>query len=692
MVAQVPPMTTSIDLSLSAHVTQPLSVPFSTVILLTPGPYFLSDGADIDSFILLPGFNTTIYALGGDDTIYAYGGVATIYGGTGSDYLYATGAGAYLDGGDGNDWLSATGGQATLSGGNGNDWLTASNTADGINALDGGAGDDTLYVSGVGTAILTGGDGNDLMYSGDDGSTTLFFGGAGNDEIVARSGPAWIDGGDGLDTVAYDLSQTGVYLNLVDQQQNAGGAAGEFLVSIEQYFLSNFGDTFIDSNAAATLYVYGGRGSDYLQSGSGDDWLDGGSGNDSLYGGDGNDILFGGNAFIGQGVSESGGDDLLYGGNGDDSLIAGDGNDFLDGGAGADFMRGDDGFDTVSYSDATAGVRIDLTRASSTWTGDARGDVFSGIERISLTNFADLFIGDANANQGIFGGNGDDRLIGMGGDDGLTGGNGNDLLEGGDGNDVLRGDGFAGSPGNDFLFGNAGDDILGGDAGNDALWGGSGADALDGGDGYDTAEYGDATSGVSIDLMAASSTWTGDARGDTLTSIEAFDLTAFNDVFSGGDGNETVISRAGNDQLFGRGGSDRLVAGEGNDILSGGLGADVLQGDQGADIFKYSSVEESSGAVVNGVQQIDDITDFTQGQDKIDLSAIDANGTLTGNQAFTFLDNPASHTGAWTGFVWTVNDGNGHTIILASTDADADPEMQIYLPQVIQLHASDFVL
>jgi Ca2+-binding RTX toxin-like protein len=358
----------------------------------------------------------------------------------------------------------------------------------------------------------------------------------------------------------------------------------------------------------------------------------------------------------------------------------------LNGGAGADTLNGGDGFDTVSYADATAAVSIDLTRASSTWTGDARGDVFSSIDQILLTNFNDLLIGDANANV-IKGGDGYDRIYGEGGDDGLTGGNGNDLLQGGDGNDVIRGDGFAAAPGNDYLYGNAGDDVLGGDGGSDFLDGGAGADVLDGADGYDTANYGDAASGVSIDLTANSSTWTGDAHGDTLISIEAFDLTDFADVFRGDGADNTIISRAGNDQLFGGGGNDRLVAGAGNDILSGGLGADILAGEQGADTFKYFAVEESSG--VNGV---DNVSDFTQGQDKIDLSAIDANGTVAGNQAFTFLDNPASHTGDWTGFVWSVTDARGTATIFVSNDADADAEMQMYTPQAITFHASDFIL
>jgi Ca2+-binding RTX toxin-like protein len=420
----------------------------------------------------------------------------------------------------------------------------------------------------------------------------------------------------------------------------------------------------------------------------GNDVVDGGQGDDMISGGAGDDNLFGGARRGGHGT---GGNDRIFGGDGNDALIGGDGDDTLDGGAGADILTGGDGFDTASYADAAAAVSIDLTKASSAWTGDARGDVFSSIDQILLSNFNDLLIGDANANV-VKGGDGDDRIFGGGGDDGLSGGNGNDLVQGGDGNDVLRGDGFVSGPGNDRLFGNAGDDVLGGDGGSDALDGGAGADVLNGGDGYDTASYGDATSGVSIDLTAASSSWTGDAKGDSLISIEAFDLTNFADIFRGDDADNTVISRGGDDQLFGGGGNDRLIAGAGNDILSGGLGADVLAGEQGADIFKFFAVEESTGAVVNGVKQVDNVSDFTQGEDKIDLSAIDANGGLPGDQAFTFISDPANHTGDWTGLVWSVTDARGTTTIFVSTDADGDAEMQIYTPQAVQFNAGDFIL
>src|SRR5262249_8130082 len=182
----------------------------------------------------------------------------------------------------------------------------------------------------------------------------------------------------------------------------------------------------------------------------------------------------------------------------------------------------------------------------------------------------------------------------------------------------------------------------------------------------------------------------------------------FNDVFHGGAGDDKVLGRGGDDQLFGGGGNDTLDGGLGNDILSGGAGADVLIGEQGADIFKYTAVEDSSGAVVHGEAPVDDITDFTQGEEKLELSAIVAIPALSGDQAFTFLEPPppppdieVDHPAGtddpppitdWTGLVWSEVDSSGHTTIFVSTDADADDEMKICLPQAVTLHASDFIL
>jgi hypothetical protein len=55
-------------------------------------------------------------------------------------------------------------------------------------------------------------------------------------------------------------------------------------------------------------------------------------------------------------------------------------------------------------------------------------------------------------------------------------------------------------------------------------------------------------------------------------------------------------------------------------------------------------------------------------------------------------DDPVPTITDWTGLVWSEIDGSGHTTIFVSTDADPEAEMQIHMPQAIQLHASDFVL
>jgi serralysin len=217
------------------------------------------------------------------------------------------------------------------------------------------------------------------------------------------------------------------------------------------------------------------------------------------------------------------GDDVLIGNAAKNELYGNDGADFLMGRGGADKLDGGAGFDTASYVDSAAGVKVSLSSGSGSG-GDAQGDTLKHIEAVVGSAFNDTLTGS----------NGDNTLTGGAGNDKLDGGNGNDTLDGGDGNDTLDG-----GNGNDVLSGGAGNDKLSGGNNVDTLSGGAGVDTLDGGNGADTLDGGDD-----------------------------------NDTLDGGNDNDTLIGGAGNDKLSGGNGIDTLTGGVGNDTLSGGNARD----------------------------------------------------------------------------------------------------------------------
>jgi serralysin len=178
----------------------------------------------------------------------------------------------------------------------------------------------------------------------------------------------------------------------------------------------------------------------------------------------------------------------------------------------------------------------------------------------------------------------------------IGGGAGSDVITGGSNNDHLYGntpDAIAGAAdGNDRIFGGAGHDYIQGNAGDDDLFGGDGNDRIYGGAGEDDLHGGDGN-----DHLQGN-------RGD--------------DDLEGGAGDDTLRGGADNDELEGGSGNDQLLGDNGNDELQGGLGIDVLTGGAGRDTFEFDQNDALIGSG-SSLSAVDTITDFTEGQDEIDL-------------------------------------------------------------------------
>ena len=121
------------------------------------------------------------------------------------------------------------------------------------------------------------------------------------------------------------------------------------------------------------------------------------------------------------------------------------------------------------------------------------------------------------------------------------------------------------------------------------------------------------------------------------------------DILPGLGGNDTVNGFGGNDRLLGGDNQDRLTGGNGVDTLNGGTGKDFLRGDAGADLligaggkdrFIFQAVTDSLPFAR------DQIADFVPGiGELIDVSAIDTNTGVGGDQAFVLVGSFGGNAG-----------------------------------------------
>jgi Ca2+-binding RTX toxin-like protein len=215
--------------------------------------------------------------------------------------------------------------------------------------------------------------------------------------------------------------------------------------------------------------------------------------------------------------------------------------------------------------------------------------------------------------------------------------------------------------------GNALNNTITGNAANNILNGGAGSDAMAGGLGDDI--YAVDTAGDTVTEAAA-------AGYDVVQSTIGLTLSA----------NVERLNLVGTAAINGTGNdlANVITGNAGANILDGGAGADVLVGGAGADRFVLSAASHSPTAATRDV-----IVDFSQAAgDRIDVSPIDANTTLAGAQAFTFIGT-AGFSAA--GQLRVAQSGS-QTIVSGDVDGDGLADFQIGLSGAIALTAGDFVL
>lgn len=466
--------------------------------------------------------------------------------------------------------------------------------------------------------------------------------------------------------------------------------------------------------------------------GSGDDDISGNAVANHLEGGDGNDTIFGG-----------AGDDSIVGGAGADSLTGGAGIDLLIGGADGDFYDlGSDNDIIVEEINGGADDTINSTASRSL-------NAYANVEALFLAEGSSATVATGNQLNNRLNGNSAGNIIdGGAGVDDMTGFSGNDyyFIDNhmdriteyfSEGIDTVQsftvsvdlrsvkntfgqtfGAGYFDESGglcqfeNVRLFGsaaingygNALDNVLTGNLaanylygflGNDTLNGGAGNDILVGGDGNDTY-YVDSV----LDKVLESNPVTWEGGTDRVVSTVTWTLAGYveNLQLSGtaaisGTGNtfaNFILGNAAANTLSGLGGNDTLDGGAGNDVLIGGAGRDLMTGGLNADRFDFDTVADIGKTA--GTRDL--IKDFTRGStlalsDRIDLSTIDANGSLAGH-TFTWLG-----TGAFSGVAGQLHyrqEAGVRTLVEGDINGDKVADFQIELTGLKILGAADFLL
>jgi Ca2+-binding RTX toxin-like protein len=266
---------------------------------------------------------------------------------------------------------------------------------------------------------------------------------------------------------------------------------------------------------------------------------------------------------------------------------------------------------------------------------------------------------------------------------------------------TVVGQAFLGTHGADNFTAGSGDDIFMMTADNWVT------DQIDGGAGNDTVDYSRSDVGVTITLTDPDSpgapsggsvtadyfySLTNPATGQEivfghpqtvaeLTNIENANGSSYADVIHGNSAANVLNGLDGNDFISGGGGNDTINGGAGDDRIVGGTGRDILTGGSGHDTFIFTQVADSPAGA------FDTITDFTHGDDRIDLSGL-VKETIGNHLAFI---GSGAFTGA-AGQVAVVATGTDGYLAQVDVNGDRHADFAVAVHSVTTLQASDFIL
>ncbi|MBA3678434.1 MAG: M10 family metallopeptidase C-terminal domain-containing protein [Sphingosinicella sp.] len=685
--------------------------------------------------------------LDGNDSLSGADGNDTLEGGAGADYLSGGNGNDVHFGGADADQIYGGAGSDTLSGGTGNDRLEGQlgwdtyvyNLGDGDDVIydfanykdyDYQVTDTLIFGAGITADTLTfsrvAADWKDVRITFDGYAGSILL----DDQVSDDAGIEAIQFADGTVWTHAQLMARYVF-----DQQTAGN---------DTITASNLSDTIEGGSGNDSISAI--YGNDTLIGGLGNDWLAGQNGWDTyIYNlGDGDDVIYDfanykdydyqvtDTLIFGAGINAA---DVLF------SRAREDANDLritFKNASGSILIdqqfRSDSGIEQFRFADGTSlsytaaqALVIPATNGNDTLSGTIGDDQMWGLEG------ADVLTGMLGA----------DRIWGQDGNDVLTGGEGSDELYGGAGNDVLRGDltGFDVLTSGASLLSN-GSFEQSGPAFIQQTWG-RGNSSLPGwtspntyfeqlNSGYASVAATDGVYTLELDSSGANSNlnisqtvndlaagevyvlqfdhsnrstaasgsfevyWNGvlvATINETGTTMRAknFELVAVEGPntlsFKATGTQDGVGAFLDNVRLFAtqaaQAGSDILNGGEGDDLLDGGGGADLLTGGGGADTFRFDRGDTGMGSAA------DRITDFLSGVDRIDLSSMDADPAMAGDQAFTFLGN-AAFSGA-VGQLRYFSDGVD-TWLQGDGDGDGMADFEIALTGTVTPLVTDFVL